>query len=97
MILLFFIALSLVQLSLYRFKEKFTFKISDYFILVIALIGYYFIIPPFFYPEPRPDGINCGMPILGLTLGFLFFGTISAIITHIVWVFGIKRNIKEST
>jgi hypothetical protein len=42
------------------------------------------VFPKFFYPEPSTDGINCGMPILGITFGFWIFGTIAGIATHIL-------------
>ena len=85
MILLFIFGISLIQLGLYYLKSKYGKKVPDFLILLIFLICYFLVIPRFFYPEPRTDGINCGMPVLGITLGFWIFGTIAGIVTHLIW------------
>lgn len=92
MILLFILIISLVQLTCYYLTYRYKIKIPGFVFLVLVLIGYYFIFPHFFYPEPRTDGINCGMPILGITLGFWIFGTIGALSSHIIWIFIKKRK-----
>lgn len=78
---LFIIGISLVQFALYKYKTK----LPNFVILLILLICYFFIFPKLFYPEPRTDGINCGMPILGITFVFWIFETIAGIMTHIIW------------
>ncbi|MDT0648416.1 hypothetical protein RM545_17120 [Zunongwangia sp. F260] len=87
MILLFIIAISFVQFGLYYLNRKYKTKLPNFVILVIILICYFFVFPGFFYPEPKTDGINCGLPIFGITFAFWIFGTIAALITH----FGYKR------
>ncbi|WP_204347090.1 hypothetical protein [Psychroserpens algicola] len=57
------------------------------FILIGILIIYYFVFPAYFIPETTEDGINCGLPILGITLGSWIFGTFAGITTHIVWLY----------
>ncbi|MCC6723210.1 MAG: hypothetical protein IT258_01780 [Saprospiraceae bacterium] len=43
-----------------------------------------FILFPIVYPIPEyPDGPKCGMPILGITLGFWTIGNIFTILTHL--------------
>ena len=86
MILLFILIISLVQFTCYYLIYRYKIKIPNFVILILVLIGYYFIFPQFFYPEPRTDGINCGMPIFGITLGFWIFGTIGAFGSHILWI-----------
>ena len=94
MILLFIIAISLVQFGLYYLNNKYKTKLPNFIILLTLLICYFFVFPKFFYPEPRTDGINCGMPILGITLGFWIFGTIAGIATHIIWKIKKRKSTK---
>lgn len=86
MILLFIIFISFVRLLLYYFIEKYSLKFPKPILLVLVLIGYYFVFPQYFMPEPKGDGINCGMPAMGILLGFWVFGTIAGIATHIIWI-----------
>jgi hypothetical protein len=62
----------------------------------MLLICYFLVFPKFFYPKPRTDGINCGMPALGITLGFWIFGTIAGITTHIIWYITNKKRHKQN-
>ncbi|HFA52103.1 MAG TPA: hypothetical protein ENJ95_24060 [Bacteroidetes bacterium] len=54
---------------------------------LMVLIGHLFIFPRFFYPEPDPNGINCGMPILGITLAFWIIGGGGTVIIHLLYYF----------
>ncbi|PCJ95363.1 MAG: hypothetical protein COA50_09155 [Flavobacteriaceae bacterium] len=85
MILFFLIVISLLQFALYFLNNKYKNKVPDFVIFLLVLACYFFIFPRLFYPEPRTDGINCGMPILGIILGFWIFGTIAGIATHLIW------------
>jgi hypothetical protein len=85
---------SLVQLGLYSLKKKLDYKISNIVIFVIILFCYYFILPKLFYPEFDKDGINCGLPILGINLGFWIFGTFTTIVTHFLWKYKFEKNKK---
>jgi Na+-driven multidrug efflux pump len=96
MILIFIIGISLVQFGLYYLNEKQKTKFPSFIILAVLLICCFFVFPRFFYPEPDPDGINCGMPILGITLGFWIFGTIAGIVTHVVWKLKLWVNAKHN-
>ncbi len=43
-----------------------------------------FILFPTVYPIPEhPDGPKCGMPILGITLGFWTIGNVFTILSHL--------------
>ncbi|WP_018343615.1 hypothetical protein [Cytophaga aurantiaca] len=86
MILLFIIAASMLQVISYYILDRYTIKIPSYIILIILLVGHLFIFPKFFYPEPNPNGADCGMPILGITLAFWLFGTIAAVLSHFLWI-----------
>lgn len=85
MIILLIAGISLVQLALYYISHRMNWKFPDFLILVLFLLFYYAILPRFFYPEPSPDGINCGMPILGITMAFWVLGTIAGVLTHFLW------------
>ncbi len=75
---------SICQIGLYLFCDKMSWKYGRAIILVLVLIGYVFIIPPFFFniPDPGPNEIKCGMPVLGMTLFFWFIGGGTAILVH---------------
>lgn len=90
MILLFILVISLLQLILYYVFATYKISIPAYAILLLMLAGHYMLFPEFFYPIPDPDGINCGMPILGINLAFWIFGTIAALSTHLIWISTIK-------
>lgn len=66
-------------------SEKMKFKHGKTLLFLLILIGYFFIFPRFFYPEPDPNGINCGMPIMGITLAFWVIGGGVTIIAHIIY------------
>lgn len=84
MILLFILGISIIQLVLYVINNKYKTKFPNYIILLIILGCNFFVFPSLFYPEPRTDGINCGMPILAIAIAFWVFGTIAGIVTHFI-------------
>ncbi|CAL2103654.1 conserved hypothetical protein [Tenacibaculum sp. 190130A14a] len=90
MIIPLLIGFSLIQLGLYHLNRKYGQKVPELLILLTFLVCYFLVIPRFFYPDPRPDGINCAMPTLGITLAFWIFGTIAGFLTHAIWII-IKR------
>jgi hypothetical protein len=96
MILIFIIGISFAQFGLYYLNEKSKTKAPTFIILSILLICNLFVFPRIFYPEPNPDGLNCGMPILGITLGFWIFGTIAGIVTHVVWKLQLRTSTKHN-
>lgn len=85
MILLFIAFISFIQFLIYFIIQNYQFKIYNISILALTLIGHWMLFPQLFFPEPKTDGINCGMPLLGVLFGFWIFGTIAAIITHVIW------------
>lgn len=51
-------------------------KRMAYMMLVLALLALWILVPPYFYPKFGPDEVNCGMPVLGVTLVFWLVGTV---------------------
>lgn len=96
MILLFLILISLFQLLTYYLLDKYKLKFSKTLVFILVLLGYYFLFPQYFFPEPRKDGINCGIPVLAILLGFWVFGTIAALITHILWIIKLQKKNKNT-
>lgn len=85
MILKWIILISIGQIKLYLISDRLKLKHASVFIFLPILIGHFFILPKYFYPEPDPDGVNCGMPILGVTLAFWIFGGGIASGTHLIY------------
>jgi len=85
MILKVIILISICQVLLYLISDKLGLKHGRKLLLLIILIGYFFILPPFFYPEPNPNGNNCGMPTVGVTLAFWVIGGGMASVLHLVY------------
>ena len=83
MILKYILFISIGQIILYLLSGQLKVKYVPVIIFFIILIGYFLILPKHFYPELDPDGLNCGMPILGINLAFWFFGGGIASIIHV--------------
>ncbi len=92
MILLFIFGISIIQFGVYFLIDKYKINLPNFLILLIILIGYFFAFPRLFYPEPRTDRINCGIPLLGITLGFWIFGTIAGVATQMIWKLKTRKN-----
>jgi len=87
---------SFIQILLYYAIKKYNLKFPKTILLILVLIGYYFVFPQYFMPEPRVDVINCGMPTMAVLLSFWVFGTIAGLVTHIVWMIKGYKNKKTS-
>ncbi len=85
MILYFIIIVSLVQYVIYFINSRYTIKFPDSMLLFFIVIAHFFLFPKLFYPKLDPDEINCGLPMLGVTLSFWVFGTLASCITHMLW------------
>ncbi len=86
MVLNVIIAVSLLQIALYSISDWR--KIPRYgrtIILIFVLIGHFLVLPKLFYPKLDPDGVNCGMPIVGITLAFWIIGGLTSGVLHIVY------------
>ncbi|APD06313.1 hypothetical protein UJ101_00776 [Flavobacteriaceae bacterium UJ101] len=86
---------SFFQFSLYWLKDYYGFIISNRIILLLILIGYYFIFPSFFVPELNIEKkFYCGPPpLISTTFFFVCFGTLSATIIHLTYSsFSKKKN-----
>ncbi len=97
MILLCIIFVSFLQLLLYYLIDKHKLKFPKILIFVLVLIGYYVVFPQYFMPSPKINHINCGMPTLGVFLGFWIFGTIAALMTHIIWMIKLYKKYKNQS
>lgn len=85
MILLVIAVLTLVHILILFLIEKNKIKVRRMWVLIAFLFLYFFILPKLFYPKTQPDGINCGMPIMAITLAFWLFGGLASLITHVVY------------
>ncbi|NMM47842.1 hypothetical protein [Marinigracilibium pacificum] len=85
MIIKWIFIISIIQFISYLVFDRLKVKHATRYIFTLVILGYLFILPPLFYPEPQPDGGTCGMPVLGITLGFWVIGGIAAPITHIIF------------
>jgi hypothetical protein len=54
-------------------------------LFLLIIIAYLFILPSLFLPEYDPNGANCGMPALGITLAFGVIGGGATILIHIIY------------
>jgi hypothetical protein len=75
----------LIQLTAYFLAERSKVWQKQWHILILIIfILSNFVLFPIVYPIPDyPDGPKCGMPILGITLGFWTLGNIFTILTHL--------------
>ncbi len=99
MILLWILLTSFGQLLLYFLLNRLKLNFSGIFILLAVLGCYFFIFPPYFYPEPdpNPNHTQCGMPLLAINLGFWIFGGGVAILLHLIYFLIFKRTKKKVT
>ncbi len=79
--------ISIVQIGLYLFLDNKKIKNGKSIAFATLLMGHLFILPQFFFPEPDPNGINCGMPVLGITLAFWVIGGGATVLMHILYFF----------
>ena len=60
------------------------------FVLTGVLLLYLFVLPAILtrtLPEPEPEGVRCGMPVVALLVGLWIIGPLIAIITHVIYYF----------
>lgn len=95
MILILIAGISIIQGFAYLVINRIGFKYGRILVLIVVFAGYLFFLPKLFYPKPDPNGVNCGMPILGITLGFWIFGGLSASFTHIFVGLALKKKDAE--
>jgi len=79
------IAVSILQVILYRIGDLRRIRYWRTIIFTLVLISDLLILPEFFYPELKPGGGNCGMPAFAIAMAFWLFGGLSAIIIHTVY------------
>jgi hypothetical protein len=89
-------AISIVQFGTYFLIDKYKLEIPTIIIFAIILLGHFFVFPQFFMPAPKTNNDTCGMPVLGVFLGFWIFGTITGLITHLVWMIKLQKKYKKT-
>lgn len=87
MILTVIIAISIFQVGIYLLLDLRHQGNLKIFVLLLVLLSYFFFLPPLFYPQINPNGVNCGMPILGITLAFWIFGSLISTVSHLAYLF----------
>lgn len=78
--------LFIIQIVGYIFLDKFNLKKWKYLILGLLLVVYIFIIPRYFSPDISDDEIECGMPMLVVTLTIWLLGCGITLITHVIYI-----------
>ena len=81
------ILMALIQVGTYYILERSDSRKWRPIVLGIGFILNLFILPDLFIPEPRKGEAHCGMPVLGVTLGFWIFGSGLLLITHFTFDF----------
>lgn len=79
--------MALIQARTYYLLEKFDARKWRPVVLGIEFFLNLFILPDLFIPEPRKGNAGCGMPVLGITLGFWIFGSGHLLFTHFAYDF----------
>jgi len=92
MILPLIILISIFQTGLYLLSDKINLKHGKIIVFLSVLMGHFFVFPRFFHPDPDPNGINCGLPILGITLAFWILGGGATIVVHAIYYFARRMN-----
>ena len=54
-------------------------------VLGLMLTLHFFVLPSYFYPTTPTDRVNCGLPALGVTLGFWIVGGGMTLLTHFIY------------
>jgi hypothetical protein len=85
MLLFFLLLINIFQILLYIVADEH--KISRTWILMLLLLGIFFVLPPYFYPEMKPDGVRCGNALIGVTLACWIFGSFLCLLVHFCYYF----------
>ncbi len=78
---LLFLSVAVLQIGSYLLLNKLGWPKAKWLVLLILLLLHYRVFPPLFMPA-LPEGEACGMPVLGVILGFWVIGGISALLIH---------------
>ncbi|SFU43344.1 hypothetical protein SAMN05216480_103164 [Pustulibacterium marinum] len=82
MLLLIIAIVSVLQSGVYLLLGKMGWQRLLWLVPLLFWVGYLFLLPKLLIPEPSPDGINCGLPVLAIYLGCWIFGTITVWSVH---------------
>ena len=80
------------QVVLYLISEKMNLKYGRIVLLLMILIGHIYIFPSLFHPDPDPNGMDDGVPLIH-TFVFWMIGVGTAIIVHLIYIL-IKKLMK---
>jgi hypothetical protein len=73
---------------LYLFADILHLKYGKLLALLIVWIGYFLVLPLFFFPELDPsDRHRCGMPIVGIMFAFWIIGGGISLLVHLIYCF----------
>ena len=61
-------------------------------ILIGFLLVFLYLPTPYFLPEPKEDGVNCGMPVLAVTFIFWIYGIASTVCVGVVFFFTLTKS-----
>lgn len=86
------VLISLCQLGVYIISNLIKLKHAKSVILLLVMIGHFFIFPGLFFPKPEQNNPSCGMPSFAITLIFWIFGTLFAFITHLLFYIFSKKG-----
>ncbi len=96
MIYLFLVLVLAVQWGIYLFLDRIQFPFRKWVVLIALLIGHLFIFPRLFYLDYDSNGMNCGMPILGIHLIFYIFGIPMTLLVHLIYYLIAKKRLKQN-
>jgi hypothetical protein len=65
-----------------------TWLIFPLVILFLFLLLFLFVLPPYFTPEPKEGGVNCGLPVIANIMLFWMYGILTTVgLTLVVLLF----------
>jgi len=88
-------SIAVLQIGLYLWLDKKSFKLPKIWLLLGFLIAQLFIFPQLYFAAYNFNEHQCGMPILAIHLFFLLLGGGLNLITHITYYLNKKRKLKQ--
>lgn len=94
MLILVILFISFIQIGLYWLNLKKGKDGLDLAIILASLYVYGNYINEWFYPQLDEDDWICGNVFIGIDFAVLFYGTISTILTYIIWKKVVLKRLK---
>jgi hypothetical protein len=85
MILFFILFVFLLQITLYVMLDKKNASKWKYAVLGTIFLSHFFVFPQIFVSSLIPEGIDCGLPVMGIVFGFWIFGGSITLLGHLVY------------